>query len=320
MSIERAHQVDLSPSPLPSRPLLLMDGTSLELTWSPAEIFPEANTNNAPFNLDILLFTLTLDRGSTRWVKHSTLVENTDNDGSEVVALPTGISSDDIVPVVIQIATSLHPSTRFDTDEMLYMKLFRSQQRVGVWTSEYYYVSPVAAGRGGRQMCQDWYDQEPDNLPVALTTGSTPCSPTLAQAQLPTSGLMEVSLTSALGGNSLYRGQWFDTFHKEAVQCFREAAAATSDLPTEQECCYDDRGFLITGSHNGGAVKKVSKDVSRARHFDEDTRPYLLCCTGLTPNCGLYYTKRPSDDGSRFSPPPPGGCGCLSDNPLAFAV
>lgn len=306
MSIERAHHVDISPTPLQPQPLVLTDASRLTLSWPPEQVFPQANQDENPVNVDILLFTLDTDSG--QWVEFDTLIaSNTANDGTEVVTLPMEISND-VVPIAIQIATSLDPSTRFSNTEALYRKLFLLQQRVGVWSSEYFYMSSDVTGMSGRQLCKDWYDEQPDNLPVSLTVDSLPCAPTLMQAQLPTSRLTEVDLVSMLGEDSLmYRDHWFSTFHEEAVQCFRQTST-NSDLSTEQECCYNDEGFLITGSPNGGAVKRVSKDVNRARHFVEDTRPFLLCCTGQTPNCGQYYGKRPSDDGSRFNPPSPGQC------------
>ena len=78
------------------------------------------------------------------------------------------------------------------------------------------------------------------------------------------------------------------------------------DPPSEQVCCYDDRGYLVTGFPGGGAVNTVSPDFSRAQHFLMDVHPYFLCCTGQFPNCRNYYEKRPSDTGNGFNPPRPG--------------
>ena len=74
----------------------------------------------------------------------------------------------------------------------------------------------------------------------------------------------------------------------------------------EQECCYNNAGYLISGTHNGGSIKKVSPAYSRVMNFEEDVRPYLLCCTGQAPDCAQYYAKRPSDNGARFNPVMPG--------------
>lgn len=50
----------------------------------------------------------------------------------------------------------------------------------------------------------------------------------------------------------------------------------------------------------------VSPDVSVFGHFLHDVLPYLLCCkAGVFSDCGKYYSKRPSDRGIDFSPPPP---------------
>ena len=74
-----------------------------------------------------------------------------------------------------------------------------------------------------------------------------------------------------------------------------------------QQCCYDDRGRLITGPPGGGTVDLVSPDVSFVRHFVDDVIPFLLCCkAGIFSNCDEYYEHRPSDNGARFDPPIPG--------------
>lgn len=52
--------------------------------------------------------------------------------------------------------------------------------------------------------------------------------------------------------------------------------------------------------HGSGTV------VSTLSHILNDLFPYVYCCKGEFPDCAKYYERRPSDDGSRFSPPVPG--------------
>jgi len=78
---------------------------------------------------------------------------------------------------------------------------------------------------------------------------------------------------------------------------------------SEQECCYDSNGHLITGPPGGGSIKKAPEDVS-VQHFTENTRPFLLCCAGVRSSCNRYYKMRPSDNGSRFEPRSPGKLVC----------
>lgn len=73
-----------------------------------------------------------------------------------------------------------------------------------------------------------------------------------------------------------------------------------------QHCCYNEHGHLITGPPSGGTVDLWSEDISPAKHYRADVEPFLMCCKGELPNCGSYYMKRPSDDGSRFDPLPCG--------------
>lgn len=46
--------------------------------------------------------------------------------------------------------------------------------------------------------------------------------------------------------------------------------------------------------------------VNTIQHFVEDVLPAVYCCLGRFADCNSYYRKRPSDDGTRFNPPPPG--------------
>lgn len=297
LPMERAHRVEVNPHSSLALPLVFTDDTAITLSWNPQHIFPQVNPDLEPFNVDVLLYTFNVD--SAQWVEHSILADNIDNDGSMLVTIPFGIS-DDVVAMAIQVATSLNANAAITSDG-LYMKLFRAGQRVGIWSAEYYYVNPNIARMTGRGLCQNWNTQEP--IPDSLVAGSTPCAPTVQQAQLASSGLSEIVLDSVYG-SSLYSRQWADTFHPGTSRCFKQATLE-SVSPREQECCYDNSGNLISGTPNGGSIKKVSIDSNRAQHFVADVRPFLLCCAGLAPNCASYYTKRPSDNGARFNPPTP---------------
>ena len=73
-----------------------------------------------------------------------------------------------------------------------------------------------------------------------------------------------------------------------------------------QQCCYDEDGNLATNAPAGGTVDLISPEISPTEHFIEDVLPSIACCFGIFPNCEGYYEHRPSDDGSRYNPPPPG--------------
>ena len=222
MSVEEGYQVHLS-NTSSSHPLLLTDQSTLELTWSPEDVLPQVNLQTDPYKIDILLYTL--DTDSAQWVEHSILADNVPNNGSETVRLPSGLASD-VVPFAILVATSLNSATVFDTDGLLYMKLFRSQQRAGVWTSQYYYVNPLATGIRARELCSEWFASEPQVVPVHLGNDSTPCPPTQDRARLASSGMTEVRVQSVFN-RSEYGELWMQTFHPRAEVCFRQALLDT---------------------------------------------------------------------------------------------
>ena len=71
-----------------------------------------------------------------------------------------------------------------------------------------------------------------------------------------------------------------------------------------QQCCYDGNS-LIVGPPGGGSLDVVSPEKSFWGHVGRDVLPWYACCK-FTENCGKYYERRPSDDGSRYVPPPIG--------------
>lgn len=217
MTVEQGHQVDLELTTPQPRPLLLTDGARVRLTWSPQAIVPQVSNQ---VNLDLLLYTL--DADSAQWEEHSVLISNTPNDGTADFDLPADVSGDDVIPIAIQVATSLDPGTSFASSvDEIYRRLFNSRQRAGIWTSQFYLTFTEADGMQRRQMCLEWSDDQPESIP-----DSTPCPPTLERAQLASSGVTEVVMGSALGSR-MYQEQWMETFHPEAERCFREAAIDT---------------------------------------------------------------------------------------------
>ncbi len=297
--MERAHRVDVTPHSSLALPLVFTDDTAITLSWNPQHIFPQVNPDLEPFNVDVLLYTFNVD--SAQWVEHSILADNIDNDGSMLVTIPFGIS-DDVVAMAIQVATSLNANAAITSDG-LYMKLFRAGQRVGIWSAEYYYVNPNIARMTGRGLCQNWNTQEP--IPDSLVAGSTPCAPTVQQAQLASSGLSEIVLDSVYG-SSLYSRQWADTFHPGTSHCFKRDTKKKAEwLAAEKKLCDGDTKKKAAWS-SGDSEKLASKQLEQ----DVISHPSVTSTILSTPTTGggnpTPVTMAP-DDGT-------------GDNPVTVAV
>ena len=299
LSMESTHQVDLTPSISSSFPVLFSITTyqSITLTWNPVHIIPILDVNLNPFNLDIFLYIMDTTTGF--WKERTILAENILNNGSRTVTLPAAKHSDDILPLVIYVSSTLNADIQFCCSDQLILNIFRSMNQVGVWSSQYYYVNPDLANQRGWDKCNEWYRME-----TAVSDIQIQCPPTVDRARLQNSELIETNFTS-MSGNTLYGTQWLNSFHRGAQYCFKQVLVVNlseSQTPTQQECCYQSEGKLITGPPNGGTINKVAADYNAFQHFKEDKRPFILCCTSTYPNCGRYYEKRPSSKGIGFNP------------------
>ena len=98
------------------------------------------------------------------------------------------------------------------------------------------------------------------------------------------------------------------TLTSDTVNCGMFNLCKSLTAGSGQQCCYDSGGDIIVGPPGGGTFDLVSPDVSFTEHFLQDVLPFWLCCkAGFFSNCGRYYQSRPSDDCSRYVPPPPPG-------------
>lgn len=146
------------------------------------------------------------------------------------------------------------------------------------------------------QPCQTWYNGQPDPTPILLSL--PPCWPRAPEGFPRTFG--EFKQDDACRPKPGSCG-----FHPGATACYRSANRA----PYAQQCCYDRNRVLLVGPPAGGTLDMSNSDLSLLEHLWNDVRPWIICCK-IEDMCDLYYEKRPSDDGSRWQPPPiTGGSG-----------
>ena len=73
-----------------------------------------------------------------------------------------------------------------------------------------------------------------------------------------------------------------------------------------QQCCYGNNGVLIQNDR-GGSADASSPLSNYYSHVMRDLLPYVLCCKhDITPKCDIYFSTRPSSDGSLYKFPKPG--------------
>ncbi|RNA00948.1 sushi domain-containing 2-like [Brachionus plicatilis] len=119
-------------------------------------------------------------------------------------------------------------------------------------------------------ICENWASNQPD--PTPYLQGLPPCWPALPSA---------TNVPESFG---------------DFIQ----------DKASGQQCCYNSQNDLIVGPPGGGTLDMAHAEEKPISHFFEDVVPYFYCCK-FSDNCDKYYEKRPSDDGSRWTPPTPAG-------------
>uniref|UniRef100_A0A3P9JE85 Isthmin 2b n=1 Tax=Oryzias latipes TaxID=8090 RepID=A0A3P9JE85_ORYLA len=94
-----------------------------------------------------------------------------------------------------------------------------------------------------------------------------------------------------------------DVYKPSARNCIRSALSSDSSTLAAQQCCYDDRGRLITRGKGAGTPNLISTEFSQELHFKVDMLPWILCKGDWSrfhvvrpPNNGLHCQENPHED------------------------
>jgi len=148
-------------------------------------------------------------------------------------------------------------------------------------------------------LCKDWYSEQPNS--DSTLNGLPAC---WRQLSLDFNRNFPIAFGDFSQDNlcNPSNPESCDFFHPGAEVCYQSVSSFNG---AGQECCYTSNNSLLVGQPGGGSLNIIhSNDVWN--HFIRDVEPYLLCCI-LSDQCNLYYEKRPSDDGGRWTAPRVGG-------------
>ncbi|RNA08668.1 sushi domain-containing 2-like [Brachionus plicatilis] len=150
--------------------------------------------------------------------------------------------------------------------------------------------------------CENWASDQPD--PTPYLEGLPPCWPILPSAVNVPESFGDFVQDKACNPS---RPQGCSSFHPGSNVCYRSQSSFTlNSFTAGQQCCYDSQNNLLVGPPGGGTLDMAHTDEKPISHFFDDVVAYFFCCK-FSDNCNKYYEKRPSDDGSRWTPPSPGG-------------
>ena len=150
--------------------------------------------------------------------------------------------------------------------------------------------------------CKNWASNQPDPMPYLQ--GLPPCWPVLPSAANVPESFGDFIQDKACNPS---RTLGCSFFHPGSIVCYRSQSSFTFNSYTAgQQCCYDSQNNLIVGPPGGGTLDIAHSGEKPIDHIIKDVVPYFDCCK-FSDNCDKYYEKRPSDDGSRWTPPVPAG-------------
>jgi RHS repeat-associated protein len=141
--------------------------------------------------------------------------------------------------------------------------------------------------------CLTWHEKQCKRGYVWLSTlPACPCSLTIINGTPATPGQSEVGMPTWLPPSKPIPGIE-KPGHPNATWCMRSSANASGH---GQQCCYDDKGALITGGKSAGTPDYVSPSVSKIGHFKADVDAYNNCKSrGAT---WIYIQHRPPNNGN----------------------
>ncbi|XP_022783567.1 sushi domain-containing protein 2-like isoform X2 [Stylophora pistillata] len=256
-----------------------IEQSQVRITWDPAYLGDE----NQKVTVQLARFST---KGDGQVVFHSTftVVAGQENTGTSMFIVPKGEGQGAIVGDgrFVTLVMVKRNTGNFST----------TTQAEWIWSDLFHWVNYELAG----QRCMHWYNKEPD--PNIYTDTLLPCPQTFLQAMADRGRFMSDEYCNPDARQHCAK------YHKGAMHCFR--TNNPSEKGAGQKCCYNEHGNLMIGPKNGGSLDRIHirAGIPVFSHYFNDLLPYSDCCL-FSENCGKYFEKRPSDNGTNYEPPRP---------------
>ena len=202
VSFDRGHEVDIL------RQDLTLDSKSVQIKWN-KNILPFESPET--YTVGIYLFELNNDGSLSRSMNVAKRVTNT---GMTVVRIPrVKYTQSLLVPVFLKVIPSektRRKKRQIDLDP---------KKSIGTWSGLVFSPRDGTSVQVMRKECDKWFRQQPDGGDLLKDT--VPCPPTLAQARLPNSGLVEMSRQSIFQATR-YADLSHQYYHPMTDICFQQ--------------------------------------------------------------------------------------------------
>ena len=213
VSAEYGHEVEVSGT------LFLEPESKVTLDWNP-NILPYNDPQS--YQVDIVMYEIDEMTGSLS--SSYELKQAINNTGSDEVVIPILRNLEKVAaPVVVKVREAMASSARRKRNTA------DDSQLGGVWSGIFFGTAAKAGSSSipRRKACDNWSEEEKEDIGPALLATVIPCPPRLEQARLPNSGLIEVNLTSVFGSSS-YNQQYQLYLHSNTKICFQQRARSVT--------------------------------------------------------------------------------------------
>ena len=185
--------------------LFYMSNDVVEITWDTESLLPQSLVEqfNVTATVHIQLFELDAETGSTQFLTN--LASDIPNMGQHSVTIPSMFS--EVSTTIFQVTVAEVVSLAESIPERVELIFDEVRGQVSQWSDAVY----VSGSDFLRDLCDEWCENEPENIGEKILERLPPCPPTASRARV--DNVFE---------EEDFGDKFRETFHPNTSSCFRQ--------------------------------------------------------------------------------------------------
>ena len=184
--------------------LLYMSNDVVEITWDRESLLPQSLVEqfNATATVHIQLFELDAETGSTQFLTN--LASDIPNTGQHIVIIPSMFSEVSATVFQVTVAEVVSLAESPEHVELIFDEV---REQVSQWSDAVY----VSGSDFLRDLCDEWWENEPEDIGEKILERLPPCPPTASRAR-----------ADNVFEEEDFGNTFRETFHPNTSSCFRQ--------------------------------------------------------------------------------------------------